>query len=106
MAAIRYGRRSWPGSRAPTNLAGLALLIKLDAGTTTNIVGVLAFNVVMFALLELPLLGSINAPDRTRELVGKLDDWMGSHRRTIVTVAAGTIGLYPPHRRTHRPELT
>jgi hypothetical protein len=28
-------------------LAGLALLIKLDAGTTTDIVAVLAFNLVM-----------------------------------------------------------
>jgi Sap, sulfolipid-1-addressing protein len=87
-------------------LAGLALLITLDAGPTTNIVRVLAFNVVMFALLELPLLGSLNAPERTRALVGKLDDWMRSQRRTIFTVAAGTIGLYPPRRRTHRPELT
>ncbi len=75
-------------------LAGLALLIKLDAGTTTDIIAVLAFNLVMFALVELPLVGFAFAPDRTRALVGRLDDWLGRHSRTIVTVAAGAIGLY------------
>lgn len=75
-------------------LAGLALLIKLDAGTSTDIVAVVAFNLVMFALVELPLIGFVFAPDRTRALVGRLDHWLGRHSRTIVTVAAGAIGLY------------
>ena len=75
-------------------LAGLALLVKLDAGTTTDIIAVLVFNLVMFALVEMPLIGFVVAPDRTRALVGRLDDWLGHHSRTIVTVAAGAIGLY------------
>jgi hypothetical protein len=75
-------------------LAGLALLIKLDAGTTTDIIAVLAFNLVMFTLLELPILGFVFAPDRTRAFVGRLDNWLGRHSRTIVTVVSGAIGLY------------
>jgi hypothetical protein len=75
-------------------LAGLAMIIKLDGGTTTNVFAVIGFNLVMFALLELPLLGFVLAPDRTRELVGRLHDWLGRQRRMIVVVVSGAIGLY------------
>jgi Sap, sulfolipid-1-addressing protein len=66
---------------------------------------VAAFNLVMFALIELPLIGFVFAPDRTRARVRKLDDWLGRHSRTIVTVAAGAAPV-PSHRGTGRPELT
>ncbi len=75
-------------------LAGLALLIKLNAGTRTDIIAVLAFNLVMFALLELPILGFTIAPNQTRALVVRLDHWLSAHSRTILVVAAGAIGLY------------
>ena len=99
---IRGGDSLWPalvagvayGVPGAYYLAGLALLIKLDAGTTADIVSVVAFNLVMFALVELPLIGFVFAPDRTRALVGRLDGWLGRHSRTIVTIVAGAIGLY------------
>ncbi len=75
-------------------LAGLALLVKLNAGTTSDLLAVLGFNLVMFALLELPILGFTFAPDQTRALVGRLDHWLSAHGRTILVVAAGAIGLY------------
>jgi hypothetical protein len=83
-------------------LAGLALLIKLDARTTTtNIVAVLAFNLLMFALLALPLLGFLYAPNRTRSS----KSWT-TGRAVIAAAAAGHQRPIPPHRRTHRPQLT
>ena len=73
-------------------LAGLALLIKLDARTTTtNIVAVLVFNLLMFALLAMPLLGLLYAPDRTR--ARSSESWT-TGCAVIAAVAAGTIGLY------------
>jgi hypothetical protein len=33
-------------------------------------------------------------PDLTRALVGRLDDWLGRHGRTVVTGAAESVGLY------------
>jgi hypothetical protein len=48
----------------------------------------------MFALLEIPLLAFLAAPDRTRELTGRVNDWMTRHHRTIVVGAAGALGLY------------
>jgi len=48
----------------------------------------------MFALLEIPLLGFLAAPDRTRDLTGRVNDWMTRHHRTILVSAAGALGLY------------
>ena len=47
-------------------LAGLALLAKVGAPAATEVLAVVGFNVIMFALIELPLLGFVLAPKRTR----------------------------------------
>ena len=75
-------------------LAGLALLVKLDQPASIDVVAILGFNLVMFALLELPLLGFLVAPDRARALTERLNRWMTRHKRTLITVVAGVGGLY------------
>jgi hypothetical protein len=75
-------------------LAGLAVLAKLDASATTEVLAVLGFNVIMFALIELPLLGFVLAPDRTLALTTKLHGWMTAHRRTLIMIVAGAGGAY------------
>jgi hypothetical protein len=75
-------------------LAGLALLVKQNVSATTNVLVILAFNVIQFALIELPLLGLVLMPDRTRSLTEKLNDWMTAHRRIVIAFLAGAIGTY------------
>jgi len=75
-------------------LAGLALLVKLDQSASIDVVAILGFNLVMFAFLELPLLGFLIAPDRARALTERLNQWMTRHKRTLITVVAGVGGLY------------
>ena len=75
-------------------LAGLALLAKQNASATTNVLVILGFNVIQFALIELPLLGLVLAPDRTRSLTEKLNKWMTAHRRIVIVCLAGAIGTY------------
>lgn len=75
-------------------LAGLALLAKLDRPAATNVVAIIAFNVIMFALIELPLVGFLFAPDRTRKLAHRLNSWMNRHKRSLLGVAAGAGGAY------------
>jgi hypothetical protein len=75
-------------------LAGLALLAKQGASVTTEVLATLGFNVIMFALIELPLLGFVLAPDRTRALTEKLNDWMTAHRRVLIGIVAGAGGVY------------
>ena len=54
----------------------------------------MAFNLIQFALIELPLLGLVLIPDRTRSLTEKLNDWMTAHRRLVIVFLAGAIGTY------------
>jgi hypothetical protein len=75
-------------------LAGLALLAKQNASVTTLVVVVLAFNVIQFGLIELPLIGLVVLPDRTRILTEKLNNWMTAHRRIVIVILAGVIGAY------------
>jgi hypothetical protein len=82
---------SLPGA---SYLAGLALLVKLNRTVPTDALAVVVFNVVMFAFIELPLVGFLVAPDRTRRLASRLDDWMSRHKRMLVVVVAGIAGAY------------
>jgi hypothetical protein len=75
-------------------LAGLALLAKQNASTITNVVVILGFNLIQFALIELPLIGLVVVPDRARALTEKLNDWMTAHRRLVTVLLAGAIGAY------------
>jgi Sap, sulfolipid-1-addressing protein len=86
------GRRSLqpPGCHY---LAGLALVVKLDATIATD-VAIVGFSLVMFTFIELPLLGSVLVPDRSRTLTEKLNDWMTRHNRTLITVVARIGGTY------------
>jgi hypothetical protein len=75
-------------------LAGLALLAKQNVSVTTDVVVILAFNLIQFALIELPLIALVVVPDRARSLTEKLNDWMTGHRRTVIVILAGAIGAY------------
>jgi Sap, sulfolipid-1-addressing protein len=75
-------------------LAGLALLAKLNASAVTNVLVILAFNVIQFALIELPLIGLAVAPDRALALTERLNHWMTAHRRILIVVLAGAAGTY------------
>ena len=55
---------------------------------------ILGFNLIMFALIELPLLGFVVAPERTRSLTERLNPWMADHRRTLITLVAAAAGAY------------
>lgn len=78
----------------PYYLAGLALLAKLAQPPLTNVVAIIQFNVIMFAFIELPLVGFLLAPNRTRKLAEQLNSWITRHKRTLVVVAAGAGGTY------------
>jgi Sap, sulfolipid-1-addressing protein len=75
-------------------LAGMALLVKLDAPTTTDVLAIVGFNLIMFAFIELPLLGFLIAPERARTLTGRLNNWMKRNKRTLITAVAGIGGIY------------
>lgn len=84
-------------------LAVLAVIVASGAAATTQLGALLMFNVVAFALVELPLLAYLVAPDKTRARMAALNDWIRSRRRRevaallagvgCVLLAAGLVGL-------------
>jgi hypothetical protein len=75
-------------------VAGMALLAKLDRPLLTDVLAIAGFNLIMFAAIELPLLGFLVAPERTRAVTGRLNAWMTRHKRTLVVTVAGVGGAY------------
>lgn len=82
------------------NLPGAMYLVALkdiaefEGGFGGQLLAILVFNLVMFVLAEVPLLGYSFAPEKTQERVEQLNAWMSDHARQIVIVVATTIGLY------------
>ncbi len=55
---------------------------------------IVVFNLIMFVLVEVPLLGYSFAPEATTVKVKRLNSWMARHARQIVIAVATVIGLY------------
>ena len=73
-------------------LAALAVILASGASAGTQVGALVGFNVVAFALVEIPLLSYLVAPDRTRAAMGALHDWVRSRRRRDVAVLLAAIG--------------
>lgn len=82
------------------NLPGAFYLVALkdiaqgQQGTGRQLGAVVIFNLIMFVLAELPLLGYSFAPEKTQDRVERLNAYLSRHARQIVIVVATTIGLY------------
>jgi Sap, sulfolipid-1-addressing protein len=73
-------------------LAALAVIMVSDAAAATQVGALLTFNVVAFALVEVPLLAYVVAPDRTLALMGALHDWIRARSRLEVAALLATVG--------------
>jgi len=75
-------------------LAVLAVIMASGAAAATQIGALLTFNVVAFALVEVPLLAYVAAPDRTRALMIALNDWIRARRRLEVAALLAAVGCF------------
>jgi hypothetical protein len=73
---------------------GIIQIAKSGYATTVEILLVLAFNVVMFALVEIPLLMFLFSPERARARVERLNAALRDHARQLAVTVAGLIGAY------------
>lgn len=73
-------------------LAALALILVSGAAATTQVGALLLYNLVAFALVEIPLVAYLVAPDRTRATLSALHDWLRSRRRREVAVLLAAVG--------------
>jgi Sap, sulfolipid-1-addressing protein len=82
------------------NLPGVYYLAALKQisvggyGTATDALLLVAFNVIMFALVEVPLLWYVLSPDDARRRVAALDGWLHAHSSHLAVVIASVVGVY------------
>ena len=83
------------------NVPGAAYLVGLKdiaAGkysTGAEIALIVGFNLIMFALAEIPLAGLLIAPERTQAMVDRFNHWLSSHSRQIAIVLCAFLGAVP-----------
>jgi hypothetical protein len=73
-------------------LIGLHKIADSNSSTAASVGAVLLFNVIMLALLEIPLVGFTVAPDRTRGAIDRLKAWFASNARRVGSRLALVLG--------------
>lgn len=74
-------------------LAALAVILASGAPVMTQLGALLMFNVVAFALVEIPLAAYLLAPAATRARMTALQEWIRSRRRIEVAALLAAVGL-------------
>src|SRR3954447_15559377 len=54
---------------------------------------IIGFNLIMFAVIEIPLIAYLVAPERAAATVTGFNAWMRSHARRIAVAIAGVVGV-------------
>lgn len=73
-------------------LAVLTVILASGAAASAQIGALLMFNVVAFAFVEVPLAGYLFAPNRTRTVMDRLNQWMTEHRRWTLSAMLVVVG--------------
>jgi hypothetical protein len=73
-------------------LATLAVILASGAAATTQVGALVMFHVVAFALIEIPLLGYVFAPQATHTAIVAVNDWIRSRRRVEVATLLAVVG--------------
>lgn len=73
-------------------VAALALIVASGTAATVQFGALMLFNLVAFALVEVPLLCYLVAPDRTRAALSALYDWLRARGRHGVAALLAVIG--------------
>lgn len=73
-------------------LAGLLRIDRLNAATAPTVLLVIAFNLIMLALLEVPLICFVVAPDWTPRAIERAKAWIRPRARRVAVVALTSIG--------------
>ena len=74
-------------------LAALAVILASGAAALTQVAALLMFNVVAFALVEIPLLAYVLAPEKTATSMTALHNWIRSRRRHEVAILLAAVGV-------------
>jgi len=73
-------------------LAALAIIAASGATPATQLTALLLFNTVAFALVEIPLLAYLIAPERTRDVMAATHRWVRARGRREVAALLAVVG--------------
>ena len=73
-------------------LAVLAVIAAADLAPLSRLSALLVFQVVAFALVEIPLIAYLIAPERTYAAMSRLNQWVRARRRREVAVLLAVVG--------------
>lgn len=73
-------------------LAVLAVILSSGTSSATQVGALLAFHVVAFALVEIPLVAYLVTPARTLARMTALNEWLRSRRRREIAVVLAIVG--------------
>jgi Sap-like sulfolipid-1-addressing protein len=73
-------------------LAGLGRIDKLNYPTSETVIMVVAFNLIMLALLEVPLACFVVAPDWTPRAIDRAKAWVGRHAHRFAVTMLTVLG--------------
>lgn len=101
LTRLLRGQSLWVAGAAGLGIAlpsvdYLAALAVIAAGSPTpgiRISALVVFNAVAFALVEVPLLAYLVAPERTRAAMTGLNRWIRARRRREVAVLLAVVGV-------------
>lgn len=74
-------------------LAGLDEISKQGYSNTTTVLVILGFNVIMLALLEIPLIGYTLSPDKTARTVARVKAWLSRRGGRVGLIVAVVVGV-------------
>ena len=69
-------------------------IAQLDYAALATVVLVIAFYVVMFVLVEVPLVAGLVAPARTAAAADTFNSWLGRNGRELVAMTLAVVGIY------------
>jgi Sap, sulfolipid-1-addressing protein len=72
----------------------LAQIADLDASTAGKVAAIVAFYLIMFAFIEVPILAYLVAPARTTSAISSLNAWLDRNGRLLATVVLAVAGVY------------
>jgi len=81
---------SFPGA---SYLASLTELSRQNLGPAENVLVVVAVNVVMLVLLEVPLIAFAVAPDWTPAAIERFRDWMSRSGSKVIVILLTAVGV-------------
>lgn len=90
---VALGAGLGQGPAPPEYLVALVAILASERQVSTQIGLAVMFNVVMLSVCELTLISYLAMPNKTQAFVGRLNSWVGAHRRQIVSVIVGVLGV-------------